>query len=191
MPLPNQTGVQRNSRRVVAAPLQGEKIRAMGEAVETAKAAATELYKEAKFSPSPAPLPRAAFRGRADAWRAPSRLCLFRAGLTAAGRYEEAAVKYSEALGLMPEMDPDDDDEIEAGKDSLSPFVSRVRAAWRRCACCDSVWKSVARGTPEAKLRAVLLSNRAQVRFPPSTLCNALGALLNSAEAGPMPCSAT
>ena len=31
-------------------------------------------------------------------------------------RYEEAAAKYSEALDLMPEIDPDDDDEIEAGK---------------------------------------------------------------------------
>ena len=49
------------------------------------------------------------------------------------GRYAEAAVKYSEALGLMPELDPDDDDAIEAE-----------------------------RGTPEGKLRAILLSNRAQ-----------------------------
>lgn len=39
-------------------------------------------------------------------------------------RYEEAAAKYSEALGLMPEMDPDDDDEIEAGTRSVrAPIV--------------------------------------------------------------------
>ena len=49
------------------------------------------------------------------------------------GRDAEAAGKYSEALGLMPELDPDDDDAIEAE-----------------------------RGTPEGKLRAILLSNRAQ-----------------------------
>merc|ERR1711971_13074 len=66
-----------------------------GMSVEEVKAAATELYKEAK--------------------------------------YEEAIAKYSEALGLMKELDPDDDDEIDA-----------------------------VRGTPDAKLRAILLSNRAQ-----------------------------
>jgi hypothetical protein len=31
------------------------------------------------------------------------------------GRYEEAIAKYSEAIALMKELDPDDDDEIEAG----------------------------------------------------------------------------
>mmetsp|Transcript_8609 Transcript_8609/g.21385 ORF Transcript_8609/g.21385 Transcript_8609/m.21385 type:complete len:176 (-) Transcript_8609:37-564(-) len=47
--------------------------------------------------------------------------------------YEQAIGKYTEALALMPELDPDDDDAIEA-----------------------------ALGTPEAKLRCVLLANRAQ-----------------------------
>lgn len=54
--------------------------------------------------------------------------------LTVRRRYEEAIAKYSEAIGLMSELDPDDDDEIEA-----------------------------AVGTPDGKLRATILSNRAQV----------------------------
>jgi len=34
------------------------------------------------------------------------------------GKYEEAIAKYSEALGRLREIDPDDDDEIEAARGS-------------------------------------------------------------------------
>mmetsp|Transcript_13866 Transcript_13866/g.32599 ORF Transcript_13866/g.32599 Transcript_13866/m.32599 type:complete len:175 (+) Transcript_13866:79-603(+) len=53
--------------------------------------------------------------------------------LYADSKYEEAIAKYTEAIKLMPELDPDDDDVI-----------------------------ATLNGTPEGKLRAVLLSNRAQ-----------------------------
>ena len=107
-------------------------------------------------------------------------------------RYEEAAAKYSEALDLMPEIDPDDDDEIEAGKGvcvrppCASSFYSKpvfwifgmqgsgrfkhfalhvcmTLLTYSRDPCVHTNLATLARGTPDAKLRAILLSNRAQV----------------------------
>ena len=79
-------------------------------AVEAVKQAATVVYKEA-----------VALEGDGEEYG------------VMRDKFDAAIAKYSEALGLMREVDADDDDEIEA-----------------------------LRGSAEARMRAVLLSNRAQ-----------------------------
>ena len=59
--------------------------------------------------------PRPATHPRAHFIRVIRSVCVALSRQWRGHRYEEAIAKYSEAIGLMKDLDPDDDDEIEAG----------------------------------------------------------------------------